>query len=137
MATNVFRLLMDRILKVDVNKIIDHSIASNEHEISDLNREQLNKGLTANGRDLGEYRNFGYKGRLRPVDLRDTGAFQEKIFAVPFQDKLELIGTDEKTDKLQDKYGDDIIGLSDEALDHTKELIKEDMILDVRNAILR
>lgn len=137
MATDVFKRLAERIRKVDVAKIIDHSIASNEHEISDLNREQLNKGLRADGKDLGEYKNIGYKGRLRPVDLRDTGAFQEKIFAVPFQDKLELIGRDDKTEMLQDKYGDDIIGLSEEALEHTTEIIKIDMVNDVRDTILR
>jgi len=113
---------------VDLNDVIKKSIEINADMISDLVGFQLDKGLDGEGKDLGEYANFEYKGRWSPVDLRLTGAFRQSIVPGTYKDFFEMTATDPKTEKLTLWYGDAIIDLSENAIDKTKEYIIDDMI---------
>jgi hypothetical protein len=113
---------------VDLNDVIKRSIDNNADLISDLIGHQLDQGLDGQGKDLGEYANFEYKGRWSPVDLKLTGAFRQSIVPGTYKDFFEMTASDPKTEKLTTWYGEAIIDLSDEAIDKTKEYIIDDMI---------
>lgn len=82
-----------------------------------ITQNQLMFGLDGEGKDLGEYASQAYaefKLSLNPrgvVDLRLTGAFHESIFMNADQFPVVFGATDEKTDKLLDRYGDNILTL--------------------------
>lgn len=88
-------------------------------QISELNREQLDSGIKADGSFLPDYSNrsvaeFGKRpGRMT---LRDTGDFQDSIKPDFLQAEFVLDASDSKTDMLQDAYGDEIIGLTDKSV---------------------
>ena len=86
-------------------------------KVIDLNHQQLLKGQRADGSSLGTYRPFTIakrreKGRQTSfVDLFYEGDFQNKFDLRVSSDTYEIFSTDSKSDKLQDKYGDNIFGL--------------------------
>jgi hypothetical protein len=81
--------------------------------LEDLNKKQLRKGLRSDDTEINPYyRNIAYKGRLKPVDLRNTGAFYESITVTVLDNSLEYDATNSKTVELQTKYGTKILGLS-------------------------
>lgn len=94
-----------------------------EAQIIDANTEQLWAGKTRDNQDIeppySEWtvavkNTFGQP--FDRVTLKDTGAFY-KAFTVKWgPDKFELLSTDEKYDKLGEKYGFQIYGLSPEHL---------------------
>lgn len=102
------------------------AVEAHRDEITDLNTIELDKGLDSNGKDLGTYKNFDYKDRFRPVDLLLTGRFRGSIFPKTGKKNFEMVATDEKTDMLQDKYGDEILGIKDET--EVSEVIKETFV---------
>ena len=62
-------------------------------------------------------------GRGTP-DLKDTGDFYRGIEARVTRQNLIMTGTDEKTEQLQFKYGEEIVGIN-----MNKATFKEDFIL--------
>lgn len=104
---------------------IDESKDQKE-ELEDLATEHLQKGLDSEGNDLGVYANIAYKGRLKPVDLKLTGAFYQGIEAKFKPLEFDIVGTDSKTGELKDKYGNAIIGLSNIGLQaHIDNILPE------------
>ncbi|TPG66071.1 hypothetical protein [Hymenobacter nivis] len=92
------------------------------------NIHQLEEGLDADGRDITpEYTPFTVelkqeKGQPSDrVTLKDSGEFYRGLVARVRGPELEMVGTDEKTAELQQKYGDAVVGLSDESLDDFRE----------------
>ena len=134
-ASTLAEILSKRIKQINIERAIKESIEAHSNEIADLNTEQLNKGLKADGGTTGDYANIGYKGRLRPVDLYDTGDFHKSIHAKAFKKAFEIVATDEKTDKLQDRYGDDILGLTDQNVTEAGQIIKETLTNKVRKQL--
>lgn len=51
------------------------------------------------------------------VTLRDTFAFQSSIWVQYLKDGFEIRATDLKTEKLTQKYGDEILGLQDKSVE--------------------
>lgn len=117
--------------------VLKKMIAERQKQIADLNTLQLEKGLDSEGRDLGVYKVFSYKNRFRPVDLKDTGAFHKSIKPVPHANKFEMVATDEKADALQDKYGDAILGLSDQDKQFLIDDIRQEFLAEGRKTILK
>lgn len=126
-----------RIKDIPFEKILRELLEERKIQIVDLNTLQLEKGLRADGVDLGVYKQFAYKQRFRPVDLKDTGDFHKSIQARVNQHSLEMTASDSKTDMLQDKYGDEILGLSDEAKQYIIDDIRQEFITMVRKSILK
>lgn len=106
-------------------------LSDNTDKIEDLNLMQLNDGENYDGSQIEPfYTPFTVAQKKRKgqpydrVTLRDTGAFYKGIQANIFQNKFEMIGTDAKTAKLENKYGNLIIGLSDDS----KETLVKDIL---------
>ncbi len=131
------RFISGRIKDIPFEKILRELLEDKKIQIVDLNTLQLEKGLRADGKDLGVYKQFAYKQRFRPVDLKDKEDFYNSIQVKINQRSLEMYATDSKTDMLQDRYGDEIIGLSDEAKQYIIDEIRQEFISMVRKSILK
>lgn len=105
-----------------------------------LNRKQLYfSSVRSDGSYLQAYRSefyAEYKNQKNPSpgfgapDLYDTGSFQNKMFAVVNGGKLEFSSKDSKIDKLVEKYGKNIFGL-------TKQSLEEYAKVTVHNELVR
>ena len=102
-------------------------------QLADRQRDQMLEGKNKKGARIGRYRSGAYarmKEVMNPLpgfgvpDLRLTGEFFKQIY-VDIRDNTVIVdSTDEKTQSLVNKYGEEIFGLSK----NTKsEFIKKDL----------
>lgn len=134
-AEGIGVLFAERLNKADVLNAFALAMVKNEARILELNKRQMDKGIDAEGRSLGRYRDFDYKGRFEPVDLLLTGSFRQKMeFSSITADETEISSTDEKTGKLKAKYGEDIFGVQD--IEQVGSVIKRDFQKFYREELL-
>lgn len=116
-----------------------------EDTILDLNTESqlFEKGETGEGTPITPaYRPFTVrikKQKGQPtnrVTLRDSGDFHKSFRVIFSKTQFRITADDEKTQKLVDKYGGQILGLSEDSLDTLAEGVKPDMIKKTREVIL-
>jgi hypothetical protein len=106
---------------LDPNKLAAEILEERSKEATDLNRAQLRAGKRKDNTSLGTYRPFTIEERLKKglqvsfVDLRFTGSFQDKMDLQIKGNTFDFPSSDWKFDKLVDKYGEGITGLSDES----------------------
>lgn len=107
-----------------------------------LNIEQLNAGLLDTGAPItpayAPYTVIQKKKKGQPYDrvtLKDEGFFQGAIRVKQYATKYELISLDAKSEALQEKYGHEILGLSDPSLGQVRQAMKPLMIKDLRSII--
>ena len=86
----------------------------------DLNREQLyDFGVKASGELLPDYKPSTVaikrrKGQIYDhMTLKDTGAFHKSFSLKREKDGVEMLASDAKTGELIERYGKDILGLTD------------------------
>ena len=121
----------------NVEKEAYRIIAAAQKEITALNtNEQLyKKGIDAEGRKLKpDYSRVRYaraKHKFNPLpgygtpDLKLTGSFYKQWYLVARNKQIEFFSSDAKADKLQDKYGENIFGLTSE----NERLLNEEILL--------
>lgn len=109
---------------IDMAMLLAKALESNDQEILDINRQQLDQGKDSKGASLGRYANFKYKNRWEPVDLKLTGDFREKFTLAPGKKSAEIFSQDRKNDILEKKYGKDIFGIAKPMLPNVGEIIK-------------
>lgn len=115
--------LRNKISALDIDKVAAASIEETADVISDLNAEQLHRGLTAFDGNFPTYRNDEYarmKNKMNPLpgygnpDIFLTGAFVRDIETKVVGDDVEITSTNSKTEMLVKKYGDKyLFGLSE------------------------
>lgn len=127
-GNKIANLLRRRLEAIQPAKAFTESVESQETLLLDLATDELDKGRDMNGGDLGEYANIAYKGRLRPVDLKDTGDFRRSFELDVKGGRIEVDATDVKTVKLTDRYGDDIVGLPVQRWEEVKDIVSTGMI---------
>lgn len=101
--------------------------------VEDQNIFQLREGQRADGTFLPDYspRSVNQFGKPPgPMKLYDQGDFYRGITLKVMANGIELTGLDIKTEMLQLRYGDNIIGLSEESIDilmndYVKPLLEE------------
>lgn len=103
-------------------RVLGQVLDANAAFIENLNRAQLFAGKDSTGADITpdytEYTTLVKSEKQQPTDrvtLRDTGAFYESIFSEVFENAFDLKADDPKTVELKDKYGPDILGLTEES----------------------
>jgi hypothetical protein len=96
-------------------------VEEHSEEIAELNRQQLFEGSRPDGSEITPpYTPFTVarkRSKGQPFDrvtTRDTGAFHNGIKVEVFQNSFEMIGTDDKTQRLTNKYGS-LLGLTQES----------------------
>lgn len=114
------------------DEIVVEAAMEHEKEITDLNKEQLDKGLDSEGNDLGSYKRFSYKKRYKPVDLKGEGPFRNSFELNAFGDGFEITATDGKTARLMAQYGPAIVGLPKEKLPDAAEMMLDSVLANIR-----
>lgn len=108
--------------------------------------QQLYLGIDSTGASLGEYApsTIAYKKRKnQPTDrvtLKDTGDFYKDFDIIVDEDGFIITSFDNKTNKLVDKYGNDIFGITDENFEavltyinaRLKDIIIEAILKDIQ-----
>ena len=112
------------------------AIEKNEEKILDLNRQQLDRGLDAKGEDLGEYKNINYKGRRRPIDLKLTGSFRDKMNLQVTKKDTEVFSQDQKYEKLKKFRGKDPLGVAQPYISNMEDIIEEDFVKGYQSLLL-
>jgi hypothetical protein len=111
------------------------AIEKNEEVIMELNKQQLDRGLDSKGKSLGRYKNFNYKGRFTPIDLKLKGDYRDK-FTLGVDDKgSEIFSQDWKADIMDWRYGEDITGIPDQLLPNVQDLILDDFVNDYQQQL--
>jgi hypothetical protein len=122
-------------------------LRANGQEIEELNRGQLEEGLTANGTAIRpKYRNPKYarfkqgKNSKPPSgtpDLKLTGKYHKSITAKFQGKKITLEATDSKDKDLSQKYGNEIKGLNSDSLEKLRNLLLNDLRIQFRSVLKR
>lgn len=72
------------------------------------------------------------------VTLRDTGAFHESMFVVFDSEGFYVTASDDKTQKLIDKYGEEIFRLTDKNLTRIlRSHVRKELVKRIKQAIRR
>lgn len=133
MAT--IKTVLNRFESLNTDKIVEETVQESTGVMADLNAEQINTGLKADGTIMPDYSFrsvFQYNKPLGPIKLRDTGAWQTGLYAVVQGDKVVFQSTDNKDKMLTERYGDTIHGLSEK---YKAEAIREKMKPVFKNKI--
>lgn len=121
--------------RIDGNFAVAEAINQNKEIVLQPNDAQLDKGLDSKGKDLGEYKNFKYKNRWRPVDLLLTGEFRGEEDVITDNTEMVYVDPNEKTESLMSRYGVDIIGLPDTEFESTAQNLKPFVINQLERQI--
>lgn len=120
-------------LRDNINDYIRLEVIEDEAFICDMNSENqlFEKGITREGIKINSYAPYSKntiavkiaKGQpTNRVTLRDTGGFHASFVVYADDTKFFIDAKDWKTNKLGEKYGEEIFGLTDENIN---ELIWE------------
>lgn len=115
---------------------LQQAILENKEAILQLNDKQLDTGIDARGADLGSYKNFKYKGRFRPIDLKQTGEFRGEEDIVVDDMQMLFVDPNEKTDQLMNRYGEDILGLTDDSDQEAAIMLTAPFIQHLENQLV-
>lgn len=128
-----------------VNSIVIEEAGKLEDEIIILNQDdQLAEGIDNKGQSITpEYRPFTVevkKAKGQPYDrvtLYDEGNFYKGFHTEIVNNKIYVDSTDQKTNKLGEKYGEDIFGLTEKNIDYFNETyLKEALINRLKSQLL-
>lgn len=120
---------------LDTDQVIVEVLTDSQEKMADLNAEQINTGLKADGSTMPDYSFrsvFQYGKPPGPIRLRDTGAWQQGLYARVEGEKIVFASSDGKNDKLIDTYGVQIVGLSEK---FKVEVIRENIIPGLKEKI--
>lgn len=136
MGGALVKQLVDRIMapfrRVAIEWIVARTLDVHRDDVVRLNRQQLQAGTNADGSLIRPfYKPLTVrikKAKGQPADrvtLRDTGSFYGGMYAQRTAGGLlEVSSTDDKTEALQDKYGDQIFGLSEASREQLVRLMQ-------------
>lgn len=135
----VFDDLLHDMKTMPIEYWVEEAVNDVEDEMADMNVEQMNAGIDSDGNDIEpEYSPVTVAIKKKAgkvydrVTLRDTGDFQDKIRVKRYPKKRELYSFDKKSEKLQDKYGYQILGLTDANMGRIRMKMKPLIARDVR-----
>lgn len=120
--------------------IIRQGVETTKGELEEANIRQLQSGRRADGTSLPHY-SPGSVARGKPAGpmrLYDTGRFYEGISAETSPDQVQLKGRDSKTTMLQQRYGENIIGVHQQLRhEYAHGPLKEEVIRTIRKSLAK
>lgn len=134
MVAKAFVGLLDGLTSLDIKAMVKASVEAHTAEIEDLNTDQLNAGLNAEGQRITPpYVPFTVavkqaKGQPTYPTMKDEGDFHRSIFVKTHQNAFEMDAADPKTARLIDKYGEEILGLTNKNIDEASEIIEDTLV---------
>ena len=139
--------LANKASRIDVWILLDKVLSSDETQdmIIELNKEQLTIGQDTTGGEVGQYfsdeyatakQAIGSKAPFGVVDLLLTGDFYEGFDTTLTGDSVLVFSNDEKADDLEQKYGSEIYGLTEENLNRLihQQIIPE-LLITIKNEL--
>ena len=128
--------ILKNLKQFKLQKDIEKSLKKSKEYILDLNRGQLLHGKDSKDEDVMSYRSDSYaeykqgKNSLPPFGVPDlylTGAFHKAFMMKIEGSDIVLVSKDSKSPELQEKYGEDIFGLTDYSIETliNKKLLNE------------
>lgn len=138
---NKLAQLIDRLkfFQQHLLKIVEDVVKENEHIILDMNSEEqlFEQGINRDGDSIDSYMPYTSvtlsikKEKGQPtgrVTLRDSGDFHHSFYIEYGEDGFEIDADDMKTASLIKKYGDKILGLTDDNLEgFTNDYLKPEI----------
>lgn len=121
---------------LDMKSLIAEAMSEKDEPILDLNRTQLDRGLDAKGESLGKYKNFKYKNRFQPVDLKLSGDYRNKFTLAAGTKSAEIFSQDFKDEILKKRYGKDINGIAQPFKANVAEIIKDTLGEKIKSKLL-
>lgn len=121
--------------KVDLIAVSLEAMRASEDTLVSFNQEQMQDSIDSEGEPLGEYASIAYanrKGRIT-VDLKLTGDFYRGMFAKTDEYPVIFGSTDDKTEDLKNKYGENIFGTTK---NNTSRIAKEVVLPEVHAKII-
>ena len=140
-----FERIIKRLTSLNIPQIIRTTLRPSLGLIADLQREQLFAGIDSFGEPIiPEYstdtiRRKGKKSPRQPTDrvtLKDTGKFYKGIKGEIKDQKITVTSRDLKTEMLKGKYGDKILGLTDENIALVLERARQPLIQRIQKILL-
>lgn len=131
-------------LQSDLPKIFVDVMRDNAAYIEDLNISQLEQGIDSEGQRITPPYSVITKqikrAKRQPYDrvtLKDTGDFHRSLFLTGGRDAFFQIGSsDDKAEKLQRKYGKDILGLNEQSRQEViEEILLPEMLIKIRQQL--
>lgn len=134
--------LQRRLSGFDIGNEVRESIIETQDAITELNRGQMFIGKRSDGSEItptySDLTIILKEEKGQPSDrvtLKDTGDFWDSLTVDVDSDTFTMDATDSKTDRLSKKYGDKILGLSDES--KREEYIPLYFFPELKNRITR
>ncbi|GEM_PF-4217768 len=128
MNIDVRDIFLKPFIALDPVHSLQKAIEKNKDDILDLNRQQLDRGLDSDGDSLGRYKNFNYKKRWAPVDLKLHNDFRSEMDLKTDDKGTELFSHDWKAAILTKRYGKDIFGVPTVFINNMQEAVREDFV---------
>ncbi|MCK9220204.1 MAG: hypothetical protein M0P47_09170 [Bacteroidales bacterium] len=131
---------------VDMGQIINRAVEKKEKVLVYMNwKDQLyEQGIDSEGRQLPPYKKSTQRikkaksQRYDHTTLRDTGEFEGNFIIIYRPNEIEFSARPTYRDgmdltlHLQDRYGTDIFGLTQPNIEKLQEIIKDDIIEELR-----
>jgi len=134
--------LIDAASKIDLPYLVSLSLVQSSEDYVRLQQEQMKSGLREDGKPIYNVKTGSYtyspsyakkKGKSKPIDLYDTGAFQGDIFLhVDDATKFVVDSADSKSGKLQENYGTKIFGLDEDNKVSLKPIVQKNLAEDFK-----
>ena len=121
----MIKKIISGIKSLDIKQMLYEVLDQTDTILTDLNKEQLYSGFDSEGQRLSEYKQKEYslfKNELNPApglgnpDLYVTGAFYDSFKIRIESNKVLFLADDSKALELISKYGNAILGLSENNL---------------------
>ena len=114
---------------------LQDAIIENKDAILQLNDKQLDIGVDAKGQDLGQYKNFKYKNRFRPIDLKLTGEFRSEEDIIVDDTQMLFVDPDSKTERIMEHFGEDVIGLTEDNIYEAAVILTDPAIENIKRQL--
>lgn len=143
--TKVYKLIrrLEQLKSIDVlDIVIDKSITE---AMEQYNREQLQRGEKSDGDILPDYSETSvnvYGKPAGPIRLYETGEFYDSITALALDNVIRFVSQPFKQDpltgritNLEERYGQEIIGLTNENLEKIRRQVKTKIVAYVKRIL--
>lgn len=135
-----------KVQNLNVPAVAELAVIETSNQLSNLNTEQMHRGLNSEGRPIGEYALPTYaeaKHRMNPLpgfgvpDLKVTGAFYEGVYTEVGGMKVKTDSVDSKADDLKARFGENIFGLSDNyKSEYIREFLRPEFVKAIKKEVL-
>lgn len=131
--------MLAKLDRINVHESAQMAIMDTDRELARVQQMQLFSGLSADGRTIqppyAESTIEAKRKKGQPTDrvtLKDTGAFYAGIIIDVRENTFVIDSADEKSGKLQDRYGEKIFGLNSESRIEYIKTLKPAFINEIR-----